>query len=107
MTTETHEQPAEIQAQAVAAAMPAASDPVTAKNEQLLQQLSMLTLGLVQQREQLAQRERDAEVLAAEITQRRLRIAADQEELLRTQGAVAVLQQLQQEATTVRPDPAQ
>lgn len=96
MTTEAQEQPAEIQAQAVDDAMPAASDPVAAKNEQLLQQLSMLTLGLVQQREQLAQRERDAEVLAAEITQRRLRIASDQEDLLRTQGAVAVLQQLQQ-----------
>lgn len=96
MTTEAQEQPAEIQAQAVDDATTAAPDPVAIKTEQMLQQLSMLTLGLVQQREQLAQRERDAEALAAELTQRRLRIAGDQEELLRVQGAVAVLQQLQQ-----------
>ena len=34
----------------------------------------------------------------AEITQRRLRIDSDHDELLRVQGAVAVLQQLQQGA---------
>lgn len=98
MTTEPQEQPDQIQAQAVDEATMAVPNPLAARTEQLVQQLSMLTLSLVQQREQLAQRERDAEALNAEITQRRLRIDSDHDELLRVQGAVTVLQQLQQGA---------
>jgi hypothetical protein len=75
---------------------PAVADPVAAMQERLLNSLSMLTLGLAQQREQLAQREREAANLAAEITQRKARIEADSEELLRVRGAVTALQQLQE-----------
>lgn len=99
MTTETQEQPAQIQAEAVdETATAAVPNQLATRTEQLVQQLSMLTLSLVQQREQLAQRERDAEALGAENTQRRLRIDSDHDELLRVQGAVTVLQQLQQGA---------
>lgn len=96
MDTEAQEQPVEIQAPTGEATTPVVPDPVAAKAEEILQQLGALTLGLMQQREQLSQRERDAEALAAEITQRRLSIESDQEELLRVRGAVSVLQQLQQ-----------
>lgn len=71
-----------------------APDPIAAQTQHMLEQLSHLTLSLVQQREELAQQERRAESLAAEITQRRLRIEADQEQLHQVRGAVAVLQQL-------------
>ena len=58
--------------------------------------LGQLTISLVQQREELAEKERQAEALEAEITQRRLRIEADEREMLRAQGAAGALQALVQ-----------
>lgn len=58
--------------------------------------LGQLTISFVQGREELAEKERQAAALEAEITQRRLRIEAEERELLRTQGAVGALQALVQ-----------
>lgn len=58
--------------------------------------LGQLTISLMQQREELAEKERQGAVLEAEITQRRLRVEADEKELLRAQGAAGALQALVQ-----------
>ena len=57
-----------------------------------VERLGQLTISLVQGREELAEKERQAAALEAEITQRRLRIEADEREMLRAQGAVGALQ---------------
>jgi hypothetical protein len=75
----------------------AVPDPIAVKAQQALERMSYLTLSLVQQREELAQQEREAELLTADIAQRRLRITAQEEELQRVRGAVTVLNQLQKE----------
>jgi len=98
---ETQEQQAQVQEPAEAATptpapAPAKVDPLQAQFQQAAERLGVLTLGLVQQREELIGRERTAESLAAEIVQRKARIQEQEQELLRVQGAVGALQQLQQ-----------
>lgn len=73
---------------------PAQADPVQAQFQATAERLGMLTLSNAAARAELAERERAAESLAAEIVQRRLRIAQDEQELLRLQGAANALQQL-------------
>ena len=75
---------------------PAQADPVQAQFQATAERLGMLTLSNAGARAELAERERAAEGLAAEIVQRRARIAQDEQELLRLQGAMNVLQQLVQ-----------
>ncbi len=73
---------------------PTATDPVQTQFQATAERLGMLTLSNAAARAELAERERAAESLAAEIVQRRLRIAQDEQELLRLQGAANALQQL-------------
>jgi len=96
---ETHEQ----------AAVPAAEKPTPAAAEsgakpsaaatqfqEAVGGPGQLTISLMQQRDELAEKERQYEALGAEITQRRLRIEAEEREQLRAQGAAAALQTLVQ-----------
>ena len=80
---------------------PAAEGPAKPRATQqqfqaAVERLGQLTISLVQGREELAEKERQAAALDAEITQRRLRIDAEERELLRAQGAVGALQALVQ-----------
>ena len=58
--------------------------------------LGQLTISLMQARDELADKQRQHEALGAEITQRALRIEADEREQLRLQGAAGALQTLVQ-----------
>jgi len=66
--------------------------PAARQFQETVGRLGQLTISLVQGREELAEKERQAAALEAEITQRRLRIEADEREMLRAQGAVGALQ---------------
>jgi len=58
--------------------------------------LGQLTISLMQARDELADKQRRHEALGAEITQRALRIEAEEREQLRLQGAAGALQTLLQ-----------
>ena len=70
------------------------SNPAQAQFQTTAEQLGMLTLSNTAARAELTERERTAESLAAEIVQRRLRIAQNEQKLLRLQSAANALQQL-------------
>ena len=95
---ETHEQATAATEQPVAeeptpAAEPGAKSSAAARQfQETVGRLGQLTISLMQGREELAEKERQAAALEAEITQRRLRIEADEREMLRAQGAVGALQ---------------
>jgi len=75
----------------------AAKPSATAQRfQEAVERLGRLTLSLMQHRDELEDKQRQAEALEAEITQRRLRIEADEREMLRAQGAVSALQPLVQ-----------
>ena len=99
---ETHEQATAATEQPVAeeptpAAEPGAKSSAAARQfQETVGRLGQLTISLMQGREELAEKERQAAALEAEITQRRLRIEADEREMLRAQGAVGALQALVQ-----------
>lgn len=86
----------ETQEQNAAGTAPAQGTKPTAEQQfqQVIGRLGQLTISLTQQRDELAERERQAEALAADITQRRLRLVADERECLRAQGAAEALQVL-------------
>lgn len=99
---ETHEQATAATEQPVAeeptpAAEPGAKSSAAARQfQEVVSRLGQLTISLMQQSEELEEKERQHEALGAEITQRRLRIEAEEREQLRTQGAVGALQALVQ-----------
>jgi len=94
---ETQEQTAE---QPVAEGQPSAERSAAAQQFQAaVERLGQLTISLMQGREELAEKERQAAALEAEITGLRLRIEAGEKEALRAQGAAGALQALVQAET--------
>lgn len=92
---ETQEQtPAQTPAQTPT---PAAKTSAAAQQfQEVVGRLGQITIALMQGREELEDKQRQAEALAAEITQRRLRLAENEREAQRLQGAAGALQTLVQ-----------
>lgn len=75
---------------------PAKPSAMQQQFQEVVSRLGQLTISLMQQSEELEEKERQHEALGAEITQRRLRIEAEEREQLRAQGAAGALQTLVQ-----------
>jgi hypothetical protein len=100
-TTQEQEQPVEQPVEGQDASVQEGEEirpttPAARQFQAAVGRLGQLTISLMQARDELADKQRQYETLGAEITQRRLRIEADEREQLRLQGAAGALQTLVQ-----------